>query len=106
MKLLITVILWILQMSDIYNPQNFTTKDKNFFHFYWLIWYECQSAYVIMNFLSCVIVGGVVVSIVIVVCGQSSWPQVYSYKLDILHTQAYIPLETGHEIFSQYDLYF
>ena len=58
--------------------------------YFWLIWQSCQGAYTIMNCPWCVIV--------VVVCGQSSCPQVWSQKLHILHIYAHMPLVYAHEL--------
>ena len=74
-------------------------------YLYWLIWQSCQWAYTIMNCPSCVVIG-IVVVIIVVICGQSSCPQVWSQKLHILHIYAHMPLVYAHELVSEYNMYF
>ena len=50
-----------------------------------------------MNCMSCVVIAIVAIDIV-VISGYSSWPQVWSQKLHILHIYAHVPLVFGREI--------
>ena len=62
--------------------------------------------YAIMNCPLCVVIGVIIGVIIIVICGRSSCPQVWSQKLYILHTYAHMPLVYAHEFVSEYKLYF
>ena len=48
-------------------------KYKAFLTGYWFIWHKCQRACTIKNCLS----------VIIMVCGQSFWPQAWTQQLDI-----------------------
>ena len=65
---------------------------------------DSRWAYAIMNCPLCVIVG-IIIGIIVIICGWSSCPQVWSQKLYILHTYAHMPLVYGHEFVSEYKLY-
>ena len=58
-----------------------------------------------MNCPLCVVIG-IVIVIVVIVCGQSSCSQIWSQKLYILDIFAHMPLVYAHALISEYNLYF